>query len=146
MNRRRGFTLLELMIVVAVIAILAMIAFPMYTEQVRKGRRAEAKQNLADLALREEKWRSNNVAYTSTLSDINGSATSLPNGYYGIAITFPSSGNCAGGAAKSSANSFIITATAAGVQAADSKCATFVFNNDCGTVTKTSTPAGNTCW
>ena len=45
LNRRvnRGFTLIELMIVVAIVAILAAIAYPAYTESVRKGRRAEAR-------------------------------------------------------------------------------------------------------
>jgi len=149
MKRNRGFTLIELMIVVVVITVLAMIAFPMYTKQLQKSRRAEAKQTLADYSLREEKWRANHTTYTSTMADIGGSATSLPNGYYTIAISFPTTGNCpgTGGAAKGSANSFIITATAAGVQAADSSCATIVLTNDCGTVSKSSSPAGSaTCW
>ena len=50
LNRRvnRGFTLIELMIVVAIVAILAAIAYPAYTESVRKGRRAEARTALAE--------------------------------------------------------------------------------------------------
>jgi type IV pilus assembly protein PilE len=148
MNRRHaGFTLIELMVVVAVVAILAAFAYSSYTEQMRKSRRAEAKQTLSDYALREEKWRSNSATYTSTLSDINGVAT-LPSGFYTIALSTPS-GTCtttSGTVAVNSVNSFAITATAAGAQASDSKCATIVWTNTCGTVTKTSTPSGNTCW
>ena len=56
-TRPVGFTLLELMIVVAVIAILAIIAVPSYIEQVRKGKRAEAVQAIGDIQLRQERWR-----------------------------------------------------------------------------------------
>ena len=49
-SHARGFTLIELMIVVAVVAILAAIAFPSYNEHVRKSRRAQAKADLVELA------------------------------------------------------------------------------------------------
>src|SRR5688500_5524273 len=61
--RPAGFTLLELMIVVAVIAVLAMIAFPSYTEQVRKGRRADAARAVGQLQLDLERWRAENPCY-----------------------------------------------------------------------------------
>jgi type IV pilus assembly protein PilE len=63
MRRSRGFTLLELMVVVAVVAILAGFAFNSYRNQVAKARRSTALQVLNDLALREEKWRTNNAEY-----------------------------------------------------------------------------------
>ena len=145
MHKARGFTLLELMVVVAIIAILAGLAFNSYTKQLRKSRRAEAKQLLSDYALREEKWRNNNSTY-GTLANING-ASPTPSGNYTIVISSPSSGNCAGGAAKSNANGFIITAsTVSGkAQAADTQCASLVLTNDCGTVAKTSSPSTD-CW
>lgn len=49
MSKNRGFTLIELMIVVVIIAVLAMIAYPSYQEQVRKTRRAQAKADLMEL-------------------------------------------------------------------------------------------------
>ena len=49
MSKNRGFTLIELMIVVVIIAVLAMIAYPSYQEQVRKTRRNQAKADLMEL-------------------------------------------------------------------------------------------------
>ncbi|OGT55969.1 MAG: hypothetical protein A3E01_14520 [Gammaproteobacteria bacterium RIFCSPHIGHO2_12_FULL_63_22] len=145
MKRAKGFSLIELMTVVLIVALLAMLAFSGYNKQVRKARRAEAKQIMGDYALREEKLRSNSTTYTSNLATLLGIAsapTVWGGGYYSMAITFPASGNCPGGEAKGSANSFIITATALGDQANDTACAPLVYTHDCGTVSKT--PAG--CW
>jgi len=61
--RARGFTLIELMIVVAVIAILAAIGYPSYTEYVRKGNRAEAKATLMEAAQFMERWFTTNNTY-----------------------------------------------------------------------------------
>ena len=72
MNRRRvaGITLLELMIVVAIIGIIAAIAYPSFVDQVRKSRRAQAKECLQALELNQEKWRANHVKYSGSLSEI----------------------------------------------------------------------------
>ena len=51
MRNIRGFTLIELMIVVAIVAVIAAIAIPTYTEQVRKGRRADAARAVGQLQL-----------------------------------------------------------------------------------------------
>jgi len=63
-NRSRGFTLVEMMIVVGIVAILVTIAFPMYQEQVRKSRRAEAKAALVQLSMMLERVYTENNAYT----------------------------------------------------------------------------------
>jgi len=149
MKKQRGFTLLELMIVVAIIAILATIALTNYTNQTRKSRRAEAKQVLNDLILKQEKWRLNNATY-GTMTNLTGAATlTSANGYYTVgAITYaPAVGNCAGGQPVSSANSYVITATKAGNQVDDNKCATFIVSNNCRTITKSATGTDATnCW
>ena len=145
--RYRGFTLIELLVVVAIVAILASVAIPAYTGQMRKSRRSEAHQVLTDLALKQEKWRALNSTY-GTLAQIGGTSPT-PSGNYTIgAITYaPAGGNCPGTAtAVSSANSFVITATASGAQASDNACDTLVITNYCGTITKSSTPAGGDCW
>jgi len=65
MARQRGFTLIELMIVVAVIAILAVIAVSSYKEQVHKSRRASAYNDIAQLQLQLERWRAENPSYAN---------------------------------------------------------------------------------
>jgi len=68
--RARGFTLIELMIAVAVVAILVSIALPSYQTYIRKSRRPDAKTALLDLAAREERYYTLNNAYTNQLSNL----------------------------------------------------------------------------
>lgn len=95
MKRANGFTLLELMIVVLVIAILAGLALSGYQNQVRKSRRAEAKQALSDTVLREEKWRANHAKYLGTDSvtgDVSLFGALATSNYYTLSITTVESG------------------------------------------------------
>lgn len=142
MKRSNGFTLIELMVAIAIVGIIAAIALPSFNDQVRKSRRSEARQVLSDIQLKQESWRSNHSTY-GTLTEVGGVSTS-PSGYYTIALSTPS-GTCPSGATVSSANSFALTATKAGAQADDSQCATLVITNKCGEVSKTSTGGGQ-CW
>lgn len=69
-ERPAGFSLIELMIVVAIIGILAAIAFPSYNNYVLRGKRAEARNALMDLAAREERYYSDNNKYIGTLAGL----------------------------------------------------------------------------
>ncbi|MEO7557757.1 MAG: type IV pilin protein [Gammaproteobacteria bacterium] len=80
-----GFTLIELMIVVAIVGILAAIAYPSYTDSVRKGRRAEATTALYGIQLAQEKWRANKEKY-GKLADVWGGVTTTEGGYYTLDI------------------------------------------------------------
>jgi type IV pilus assembly protein PilE len=62
-RRTAGFTLIELMIVVAIIAIIAAVAYPSFTDQVRKSRRAQAKADLLELAQLAERSRTVHNTY-----------------------------------------------------------------------------------
>ncbi len=65
-ERRSGFSLVELMIAVAIIAILASIAFPSYTRYVQQTRRAAVMANMGEMAQWLERWYSKNNQYPST--------------------------------------------------------------------------------
>ena len=69
MNKQRGVTLIELLIVLVVIGILAAVAYPSYTKQVQRTKRAECAGGLVQLANAMERKRSQNNAYTDLVAD-----------------------------------------------------------------------------
>ncbi len=124
-SRDNGFTLVELMVVVAIIAILASIGYPSYQEQIRKGARTECQGFLLDLANRQERFYSQNVSYGS-LSDLGFAAgdTSSEGNCAIKSITLLPSG-CKPGATSCRR----YTLTAAPVRS-DPNCTTFSYSSD----------------
>src|ERR1700692_3674911 len=86
-RRRKGFTLVELVVTMVIAAILAAIAIPAYSNYVRKARRADAKSALLDLASLEERFYSTQNIYSSTSTDLGYAAfpATVGSGYYQIA-------------------------------------------------------------
>jgi type IV pilus assembly protein PilE len=146
-----GFTLIELMIAVAIVGILATIAAVSYQRQVIQSHRTDARTALLDLAGREEKLFSTTNQYSGIPSVLGyGTATtavSFPVGssngtnYYNVLITTPDP------AQPANTNSYTITATPipGSPQAADTTCTSLTVNQ---LGQQTATPAANTatCW
>ncbi len=63
---QQGFTLIEVMIVVAIVAILSSVAYPAYTDYVRRGQLQEAFTNLANYRIQMEQYYQDNRRYTAT--------------------------------------------------------------------------------
>jgi type IV pilus assembly protein PilE len=113
-NSQQGFTLIELVITIAVLAILAGIAVPAYQDYVTRGRRAEAMSQLVELANRQEQFYGNgNFRYSSTLSVLNVNPTTLPGGHYLLAIPVATTAR------------YTVRADALGTQADDTACYRF---------------------
>ena len=119
----KGFSLIELMVVVAIAAILATIVVPTYLSQIRKSRRTEARTALLDLASREERYMSGNNAYTNTAGNLGYSTlpTAIGSGYSTLTVAAPVA------ATATAPASFSATATpvAGKGQDKDTQCASF---------------------
>ena len=136
-SRRRlgGFTLIELMIAVAIIGILVKLAYPAYTQSVLKSHRAEAKSALLDLASREERYFGTANQYTPSAPALGYATTATVTtsapmavmtgnaAYYNLSVQVPDPG-----ATSTSAPTFLATATAVNSQTRDTKCVNFTLN------------------
>jgi len=122
---QRGFTLIELMITVAVIGILTAIALPSYTSHIRKSHRADAQSALMNIASREQQMLLDTRAYSNTLTS---TVPANVNAHYTVNIAV----------GTGVAPTFTATATPTGNQAAD----------QCGTLSidQTGNKLPATCW
>ena len=149
MNRNnKGFTLIELMIVIAVLAIIATIALPSFLGQVQKARRSDAKQALFDAAAKLEQYYQDNKGYPTVANmdllypDVNATTFTSVEGHYTIGFN-----------GAPTATTYSIQAVPAGAQVAetgcgagDSCCGTFQLNHlGEKTVTGATLPADR-CW
>lgn len=132
MQHNRGFTLIELMVVVMIIAILTAIALPSYRKYVMRTHRTDATKALTDLATREESYFYSNNTYTSTLSQLNASST-MAGSLFTVQV------------ASASSTGYTLTATAQGTQAQDT-CQSFSLTRaGVQSSNGAGTDAGN-CW
>ncbi len=145
-DKYRGFTLIELMVTVAIVAILATIAAESYSSQVQKSRRTDARSALLDIAGREEKLYSVTNGYSSIPSDVGypggvaGASFTVGINYYQVSIA-------ATNAAPGVPATYTITAVPVpgGLQANDSQCQSLSVNQ-LGVQSSTGTATAATCW
>lgn len=131
MNRQQGgFTLIELMIVVAIIGFLAAIAYPSYNAYVTKSMRSVGQSALTQVASRQEQFFIDNKTYANNLTLL---------GYASNPVTFDSDGQ-PGGAGQAvyqvviddstTANTFLLRAVPQGTHATrDTECGTLSLNH-----------------
>jgi type IV pilus assembly protein PilE len=108
--RQKGFSLIELVMVIAIIGILVAVAVPSYKSSTAKARRSDGQTALMDAMVREERYFTEHNTYTTTLADAKA-ATASPEGYYTISAAACSSSTIA--------SCVKLTATAGSVQASD---------------------------
>lgn len=147
MNRygQHAFTLVEMVMVIAILAILVTVAYPSYQDQVRKSRRTDAKQSLTLTAQQLERCYSRNRSFVSgTCPQVSSGTVGLTSidGHYQISSQDP------GGVETLAAESFTLFATPQGVQAADTRCALFSLTNASAQAAKNTGGSDTTdqCW
>lgn len=134
----KGFTLVELMIVVAIIGVLTAIAVPNYNEYMRKTYRAEAKAVMSDLAQKEERFFTATGGYQLITNTASDNGTTWPN--YAGGSSFANRRYTIGVSQTTTAD-FTITATPV---VSDPECGVLTFTS--AGVRSASGTLGNACW
>lgn len=153
--RPAGFTLIELMVVVAIATILFALAVPSYMSYIRQSRRTEARTAVLDLAGREERFFSTNgAAYTIANASLGYTGAAFPvavgTGYYQITVCVPANSNCTAGLGMPNppaAPSYTVVATpvAGQTQVNDAQCTAFAVDST-GQQFATGTGGTAYCW
>lgn len=132
---KRGFTLIELMIVVAIVAVLAAIAYPSYQEQIKRSRRADAKTVVMENAQFMERFYTQNGTYLNATLPILEAPKDGGAKFYDLAF--------AGG--QPTATTFIVTATPKNAMLGDA-CGTLTINQAGLKSISGGTKSVDECW
>ncbi len=121
----QAYTLIELLVSLAIVAILSAIAYPNYQDYVFKSRRNDAKAALMQLAVAEEKFYNQHLHYSSDISSttgLNQQSMLSANGFYQLSATIKIY-------SADQIDSFILTAKAIAEQTNDVDCSSFTIDN-----------------
>jgi len=127
-----GFSLIELLIALAIVSILATLCYPSYQQYVLKSYRAEAMTQLLQLASAQEQYLADYGSYTNDFSRLGANATMLAPRYR-LQIVL-----------SDADQSFVLSADAAGVQRADTECLQLTLNQF--GQRNAEQPASSACW
>lgn len=134
---KNGFTLIEVMIVVAIISIIAAIAVPSYSRYMIDARRTDAITFLSEVAGEQQRYFTENNQYAADMQELgygNAKTYDTPEGHYVVSVSNP------GGTGR-----YLLTATPAtgGKQAGDDECLALTLSD---TGAKGSTGSNTNCW
>ncbi len=135
-GRTAGFTLAELMIAIAIAGILAAIAYPSFMDRVYQSRRADGHAGLLEVAMRQQRFYTDNNSYTTDLTALGFAASpaASTDGYYKISVAAGAGGI---------ANAFVLTATPQAAQASDTVCGNLTLSS---TGVKGASTGSSKCW
>ncbi|MFT5173347.1 MAG: type IV pilus assembly protein PilE [Gammaproteobacteria bacterium] len=131
---QRGFTLIELMIVVAIVGIIAAVALPAYSDYSRNAKRADAHEGLGHMAQRQERFFTDNNRYATITTELGFGANPeiSKSAYWALSVS------------ASTTASYTLQAALNGTHS-DSECLTITLSST-GVRGSTGTGTGNSCW